>query len=181
MKLRFRHHLPALFLTLGLLATQGTAFANEAAPLAADPVVEQRMVEISEELRCLVCQNESLAGSRAELAQDLRREIRGMIKAGKSNEDIMTFMVDRYGDYVRYRPPMKATTWLLWFGPFLLLLGGLITLIVYLRGRNSNSLIAAEAHLTEDEQRAAAALLASEPSETLERPETPSDKSTSHS
>lgn len=172
MKLRFRHHLPALFLTLGLLTAQGAALANEAAPLAADPVVEQRMVEISEELRCLVCQNESLAGSRAELAQDLRREIRGMIKAGKSNEDIMTFMVDRYGDYVRYRPPMKATTWLLWFGPFLLLLGGLITLIVYLRGRNSNSLIAAEAQLTEDEQRAATALLASE---------TPSDKNTSHS
>ncbi len=160
MKARFHHTLTALLLTLGVLFAQGNAWANEATPLAADPVVEQRMVEISEELRCLVCQNESLAGSRAELAQDLRREIRGMIKAGKSNEEIMTFMVDRYGDYVRYRPPVKATTWLLWFGPFLLLLGGLMTLIVVLRRRDSSALIAAEAQLTEDEQRAAAALLA---------------------
>lgn len=160
MNLRFWHPLTALFLALGLLAAQGNLLANEAVPLAVDPAVEQRMVEISEELRCLVCQNESLAGSRAELAQDLRREIRDMIKAGKSNDDIMTFMVDRYGDYVRYRPPMKATTWLLWFGPFLLLLGGLVTLVVYLRRRNDNTLVAVEAQLTEDEQRQAAALLA---------------------
>ncbi len=173
MKLRFWHQLTTLFLTLGLFAALGNAVANEAAPLAADPVVEQRMVEISEELRCLVCQNESLAGSRAELAQDLRREIRGMIKAGKSNEDIMTFMVDRYGDYVRYRPPMKATTWLLWFGPFLLLLSGLVTLIVVLRRRNSDALVVAEAQLTEDEQRVAAALLAIA--------ESPSEKNTNHS
>jgi len=173
MKGRFQHSLAVLLAAWALLAMQGYALANEAAPLAADPVVEQRMVEISEELRCLVCQNESLAGSRAELAQDLRREIRGMIKAGKSNEDIMTFMVDRYGDYVRYRPPMKATTWLLWFGPFLLLLSGLVTLIMVLRRRNSDALVVAEAQLTEDEQRAAAALLAIA--------ESPSEKNTNHS
>ncbi|MBP9712626.1 MAG: cytochrome c-type biogenesis protein CcmH [Sterolibacterium sp.] len=162
MKRRFQHHLAVLFLALGLLTAQGNLLANEATPLAADPIVEQRMVAISEELRCLVCQNESLAGSRAELAQDLRREIRDMIKAGKSNDDIMTFMVDRYGDYVRYRPPMKATTWVLWFGPFLLLLGGLIALIAYLRQRSGNAIVTAEACLTDDERRAAEALLNTE-------------------
>ena len=102
-----------------------SAFANEAAPLAEDPVVEKRLIAISEELRCLVCQNESLAGSRADLAMDLRREIRTLIRDGKSDAQIMEFMVNRYGDFVRYRPPVKPVTWLLWFGPFVLLLGAL--------------------------------------------------------
>lgn len=101
------------------------ALANEAAPLAEDPVVEKRLIGISEELRCLVCQNESLAGSRADLAMDLRREIRTLIRQGKSDAEIMDFMVNRYGDFVRYRPPVKPVTWLLWFGPFVLLLGAL--------------------------------------------------------
>ena len=101
------------------------AFANEATPLAEDPVVEKRLIAISEELRCLVCQNESLAGSRADLANDLRREIRTLIRENKSDAEIMDFMVNRYGDFVRYRPPVKPVTWLLWFGPFLLLLGAL--------------------------------------------------------
>jgi cytochrome c-type biogenesis protein CcmH len=113
-----------------------SALAKEAAPLAQDEVVEQRMVAISEELRCLVCQNESLAGSRADLAQDLRREIRELIKAGKSDREIMDYMVGRYGDFVRYRPPVKSTTWLLWFGPFVLLLIALAVLVNYLRLRN---------------------------------------------
>ena len=78
--------------------------AKEAAPLAQDEAAEKRLVEISSELRCLVCQNESLAGSNAELAQDLRREIRTMIQDGKSDGEIMNFMVSRYGDFVRYRP-----------------------------------------------------------------------------
>jgi len=105
------------------------AGANEATPLAEDPVLEQRMIGISEELRCLVCQNESLAGSRADLAQDLRREIRTLIKAGKTDAEIMDFMVSRYGDFVRYRPPVKPVTWMLWFGPFLLLIGALVGLM----------------------------------------------------
>jgi cytochrome c-type biogenesis protein CcmH/NrfF len=88
--------------------------------MAADVEIEKRMVAISEELRCLVCQNESLAGSHAELAQDLRREIRKMIAEGKSDKEILDFMVGRYGDFVRYSPPVKPTTWLLWGGPFLL-------------------------------------------------------------
>ena len=110
--------------------------AKEAAPLAQDEAVEKRMVDISSELRCLVCQNESLSGSHAELANDLRREIRTLISDGKSDNEIMDFMVSRYGDFVRYRPPLKGTTLLLWFGPVLLFIGGLAALILYLRRRN---------------------------------------------
>lgn len=109
------------------------AHASEAPPLAEDPVVEKRMVAISEELRCLVCQNESLAGSRADLALDLKREIRTLIKAGKTDAEIMDFMVSRYGDFVRYRPPVNPVTWLLWFGPFLLLLGAVFVLVRMVR------------------------------------------------
>lgn len=133
------------------------AQANEAAPLAEDAVVEKRLVSISEELRCLVCQNESLAGSRAELAQDLRREIRTMIKEGKSDDDIMKFMVDRYGDFVRYRPPMNATTALLWFGPFLLMVLAVFGLIVHLRSRNQH--IRSTTDLSAEERLTAARLL----------------------
>ena len=112
------------------------AVAKEAAPLAADEVTEKRMVAISSELRCLVCQNESLAGSQADLANDLRREIRELIRAGKSDSEIMDFMVDRYGDFVRYRPPLKAATLFLWFGPPLFLAIGLIVFVRYLRRRD---------------------------------------------
>lgn len=124
-----------------LLALQMTtsSFAGEAAPLAEDPVVEQRLIAISEELRCLVCQNESLAGSRADLAQDLRREIRTLIKEKKSDAEIMDFMVSRYGDFVRYRPPVKPMTWLLWFGPFLLLIGALVVLVRMVRRSQHNT------------------------------------------
>jgi cytochrome c-type biogenesis protein CcmH len=114
-----------------------SSYAGEAAPLAEDPVVEQRLISISEELRCLVCQNESLAGSRADLALDLRRELRTLIKAGKSDAEIMEFMVSRYGDFVRYRPPVKPLTWLLWFGPFLLLIGAGVVLVRMVRGSQS--------------------------------------------
>ncbi|MDP2825679.1 MAG: cytochrome c-type biogenesis protein CcmH [Sulfuritalea sp.] len=134
----------------------GVAMAKEAAPMAADLEVEKRMVAISEELRCLVCQNESLSGSHAELAQDLRREIRKMIADGKSDKEILDFMVDRYGDFVRYRPPMKPTTWLLWGGPFLLLAGGVAALITFLRRRAKDS---AAPVLSEEDRRRAAALL----------------------
>jgi cytochrome c-type biogenesis protein CcmH len=111
--------------------------AKEAAPLAQDEAIEKRMVDISSELRCLVCQNESLSGSHAELANDLRREIRTLIKDGKSDSEIMDFMTNRYGDFVRYRPPLKGTTLLLWFGPVLLFVGGLAGLVLYLRRRNN--------------------------------------------
>lgn len=110
-----------------------TAHASEAPPLADDPVTEKRMVSISEELRCLVCQNESLAGSRADLAMDLKREIRTLIQSGKSDTEIMDFMVSRYGDFVRYRPPVNPVTWLLWFGPFVLLVGAVFVLVRMVR------------------------------------------------
>ena len=133
-----------------------TAQAKEAAPLAVDEAVEKRMVAISDELRCLVCQNESLSGSHAELANDLRREIRTLIKDGKSDAEIMDFMVARYGDFVRYRPPLKGTTLFLWFGPLALLLVGLFALIRYLRRRNDGI---SDAPLNAQEQERADALL----------------------
>jgi cytochrome c-type biogenesis protein CcmH len=111
---------------------------KEAAPLAQDTIVEKRLNEISEEMRCLVCQNESLAGSRSELALDLRREIRTLIKEGKSNQEIRDFMVSRYGDFVLYRPPVKSTTLLLWIGPFVLMVGGFFALMVALKRRRKN-------------------------------------------
>jgi len=126
------------FSTLFMLSV-GTAIANEAAPLAEDPVTEQRLISISEEMRCLVCQNESLAGSRSDLANDLRREIRILIKEGKSDDQIRSFMVERYGDFVLYRPPVKPVTWLLWIGPFVILGAGIAGLLMYLRRRNNSA------------------------------------------
>jgi cytochrome c-type biogenesis protein CcmH len=116
----------------------GNAFAKDAAPLADDPITEQRLISISEEMRCLVCQNESLAGSRSDLANDLRREIRILIKEGKSDDQIRSFMVERYGDFVLYRPPVKPLTWLLWIGPFVILGLGIAGLLMYLRRRDSS-------------------------------------------
>jgi cytochrome c-type biogenesis protein CcmH len=147
-----RAWLVLLLLTFAAL----TAHAKEAAPLAQDEAVEKRLVDISSELRCLVCQNESLSGSRAELANDLRREIRAMIKDGKSDKEIMDFMVDRYGDFVRYRPPLKASTLLLWFGPGLFMVGGLGGLVLYLRRRNK---AIKDVPLSAEEQRQADRLL----------------------
>lgn len=123
------------------LVTAGAASAAEAQPLAQNPVVEKRLNAISENLRCLVCQNESLAGSRAELAEDLRREVRHLIEAGKSDKEIIDFLVSRYGDYVLYDPPFKSTTLFLWVGPFVLLAGGLIGLVVFLRRRSRQGLV----------------------------------------
>jgi cytochrome c-type biogenesis protein CcmH len=125
-------------LLMALLVFASMAQAREAAPLAEDPVLEARLNKLAEELRCLVCQNESLAGSRADLAQDLRREVREKMRQGMSDEEIKTYLVQRYGDFVLYRPPVKSTTWLLWFGPFLLLGGGLVGFVYFLkRGRKT--------------------------------------------
>ena len=143
-----------LFALLG--GSAGAVYAGEAQPLAENPVTEKRLLEISTELRCLVCQNESLAGSHAELANDLRREIRTLISDGKSDDEIMEFMVSRYGDFVRYRPPLKGTTLLLWFGPGLLFIVALVALLRYLRRRD---LAIKDTALSADEQRQADALL----------------------
>lgn len=127
-----------IFLATLIALSLGSVFAKDAAPLADDPVTEQRLISISEEMRCLVCQNESLAGSRSDLANDLRREIRILISEGKSDDQIRSFMVERYGDFVLYRPPVKPVTWLLWIGPFVILGIGIAGLLVYLRRRNSS-------------------------------------------
>ena len=124
----------AAFIVLNI----GSVCAKDAAPLADDPVTEQRLISISEEMRCLVCQNESLAGSRSDLANDLRREIRVLISGGKTDDQIRSFMVERYGDFVLYRPPVKPLTWLLWIGPFVILGIGIVGLLMYLRRRNSS-------------------------------------------
>lgn len=142
---------------LGALGAIGGAWADEAKPLAEDPVLEARLIAISEELRCLVCQNESLAGSRADLANDLRREIRDLIQQGKSDKEIMDFMVGRYGDFVRYRPPVKPTTWLLWAGPFVFLAVGVAALIGFLRKRGRQTVARP---LTDADRRRAEDLLA---------------------
>ncbi len=145
-----------LIFALICLAACSLGFAREAAPLAQDEAVEKRMVVISEELRCLVCQNESLAASRADLAQDLRREIREQIGQGRSDQEILDFMVGRYGDFVRYRPPLKGTTLFLWFGPFLLLAAGVAALVLYLRRRGKRVV---ETGLSAEEQQKVDALL----------------------
>lgn len=133
------------------------AMAAEATDLAQDPVAEKRLNEISEELRCLVCQNESIAGSRADLAVDLRREIRTMIREGKSDAQILEFMVERYGDFVLYRPPVKPVTWALWFGPGILLL--LAGYGVWRLVRRKPESATVETPLTEAQQARARALL----------------------
>jgi cytochrome c-type biogenesis protein CcmH len=109
--------------------------AEEARPLADNPQVEARLKTLAVELRCLVCQNQTLADSNAPLAEDLRREVREMITKGMSDREIIDFLVQRYGDFVLYRPPWKATTTLLWLGPFLLLIAGATALVLALRSR----------------------------------------------
>ena len=120
---------------LALAVLAGPAAANEAVPTLNDPVVAKREVELAKQLRCLVCQNETIADSRAGLAVDLRNKLREQMAAGKSDAEIIAFMTERYGDFVLYRPPLKATTVLLWVGPFLLLALGILIGWRVVRGR----------------------------------------------
>ncbi len=119
------------------VASSSLAAGREAPLMAEDPKLEARLVDISQELRCLVCQNESLASSHAELADDLRREVRELIRSGKSDQEIKDFLVARYGDFVLYRPEVKPLTWVLWFGPFLLFGVAALFLGMYLRQRRT--------------------------------------------
>jgi cytochrome c-type biogenesis protein CcmH len=144
-------------LVVVLVALAPTVVAKEAAPAAADPVMERRAMDLAGVLRCLVCQNQTIADSNADLAVDLRNQIREQLKAGKTNDQIIEFMVARYGDFVLYRPPFKATTVLLWAGPFVLLL---LALIVFVRSLVRRRKQIAEATLSEQERARAAALLA---------------------
>ena len=124
-----------LCFTLALLAA--SLQAKDAPAVAADPVLEKRVLDLSSELRCLVCQNQTIADSHAELAIDLKNQVREKLSEGMSDKDVIAFMVQRYGDFVLYRPPVKSTTWLLWFGPFLLLFGGLVVLGLKLARRRT--------------------------------------------
>lgn len=129
--------LSALMFT-GLLALfAAPAFAADAVPTEKDPVKESRTVKLTEELRCLVCQNQSIAESNAELAVDLRRQVREQVAAGRTDQEIVDYMVARYGDFVLYRPPVRATTVLLWAGPALLLVLGFVVLYRILRQRRA--------------------------------------------
>lgn len=125
----------ALLLWACALALSAPLAAKEAPPTAADPALEARVMAIAEELRCLVCQNETIAASHADLAVDLRKQIALKLQAGQSKQEIVDFMVARYGDFVLYRPALNARTLLLWFGPFLLLLVALSVLILNIRRR----------------------------------------------
>lgn len=125
----------AALLLIIVSAVASSAVAKDAVPLAEDPKLEERVMAVSKELRCLVCQNETLADSRADLAVDLRNQIREQMKAGKSDEEVIAFVTARYGDFVLYRPPIRPSTYLLWFGPFVLLLAGLVFLFRFVKQR----------------------------------------------
>jgi cytochrome c-type biogenesis protein CcmH len=144
---------------LVLLVAPFVASAREAPPVGQDPAVEQRMMVLAQELRCLVCQNQTLADSQADLAVDLRQEIRELMLKGQSDEQIKRYLVARYGDFVLYRPPMKSTTWLLWFGPALLLVAGLTALYTVLLRRRR---LVADEPLNPDQEKRALALLSEE-------------------
>ena len=144
-----------------LATTVSWAFAKEAVPAAADPALEQRVMTLASELRCLVCQNQTLADSNAPLAEDLRNQVREKMRQGASDSEIVDYMVARYGDFVLYRPPLKLTTLLLWFGPLLLLASGFAVLLRrVLRRRPAQDL-----EITASERRRAAELLAGNESE----------------
>jgi cytochrome c-type biogenesis protein CcmH len=125
----------ALMIALVLTTMFGVAQAKDAAPAAADPVLEARMQRIAIELRCLVCQNQTIADSPAGLSDDLRREIREQLLRGATDQQVVQYMTDRYGDFIRYRPPVKGSTMALWIGPAVLLVLGVAVLVIALRRR----------------------------------------------
>ena len=145
-------------LLLCLLSSIATAQVQERDRPSDDPVIEQRLAKLSHELRCLQCRNQTLAESPAGLAEDLRREIRVQIRAGKSDQEIVAFLTQRYGDFILYKPRVTARTYLLWFGPFILLLAGLSLLFIYIRQRRDSI---TEQPISEDDRRRAEELLAS--------------------
>lgn len=144
MKSRLTFSLLAVFLLLQSL----NVWSQDARPMETDAVVEVQVQRLSEQLRCLVCQNQTLADSHAELAQDLKQEIREMAAKGMEDQAIIDYLVERYGDFVRYRPPLKSTTALLWLGPFVLLIAGGFGLFITLRKREK---LAVDAPLNENE------------------------------
>ncbi len=148
---------PILGLIMAMLLLAALALsAQEAQPLQANAAVEAQVQRLSTQLRCLVCQNQTLADSHAELAQDLQQEIREMAAKGMTDQAIIDYLVARYGDFVRYKPPLNKTTSLLWLGPFALLFAAAIALLVMLRRRQAMSV---EAPLSAAEARRVSELL----------------------
>ena len=152
-----RLRLLALML-LCLLSAAAMAQVQEEERPSDDPVIEQRLAKLSHELRCLQCQNQTLADSPSGLAADMRREIREQMKAGKSDKEVVAFLTERYGQFILYRPQVTPVTYLLWFGPFLLLLAGLALLFRYIKQRRD---LIAEKPLTAEERRRAEEILRS--------------------
>ena len=150
-------------LALLLLLFAASVSAKEAAPAAADPALEKRVMALAEQLRCLVCQNQTLADSNAPLAEDLRNQVREKMRLGASDSEIVDYMVARYGDFVLYRPPFKLTTVLLWFGPLLLLAAGFVVLLRRILRRPP----AQDPEMTVSERKRAAELLAGSEAERL--------------
>lgn len=145
-------------LLLCLLASFAMAQVKTEDQPSDDPVIEQRLAKLSHELRCLQCQNQTLADSPSDLAADLRREIRAQMKAGKSDQEVIAFLTQRYGQFILYRPRVSPLTYLLWFGPFALLLGGLFVLFRYIKQRRDEI---TEQPLTAEDRRRAEEMLAS--------------------
>jgi len=148
----------AVLFLLCLLPLAAIAQVQEEEKSSGDPVIEARLAKLSHELRCLQCQNQTLADSPAGLAADMRREIREQMKAGKSDQEIVAFLTDRYGQFILYKPRVTPVTYLLWFGPFVLLLAGLAVLFRYIKSRRDTI---AEKPLTNEERRRAEELLRS--------------------
>jgi cytochrome c-type biogenesis protein CcmH len=144
-----------------LLFGMVAAPAQQAVPMSEDPVLEAEVMRIAHELRCLVCQNETIAASHADLAVDLRGQIRAQLREGRSEREILDYMVERYGDFVLYRPPVKPTTWLLWGGPFVLLVAMALWMRQTLRRRRQEA-AAASAPLSDEDRHRARVLLGSE-------------------
>lgn len=147
-------YLVLIFLSIVL----SPSYASDAPFASSDPLLEKRVMAVAEELRCLVCQNQTIADSHAELAIDLKNQVREMLVKGKSEEEIKRYMVERYGDFVLYRPQVRSTTWILWAGPFVLLLAGLCFLVVRIQNR-SRKLIEAGDGLSHEGRARAEALL----------------------
>ena len=133
------------------------AYGGEGVPTVDDPVLEKRVMALSEKLRCLVCQNQTIADSHAELAIDLKNQVREKMQQGKSDQEILDYMVERYGDFVLFLPQVKSNTWLLWFGPFILLGLGLVLLMIKLKQRRK--LIKQEPVLSDEDHARAASML----------------------
>ncbi len=145
--MRFKQYLVVLILVL-LQSYTIFVVAKEAVPMSADPEMEKTVNKISSELRCLVCQNQTIADSHAELAVDLKNQVREMVASGKTEDDIVAYMVQRYGDFVRYRPPVNQATILLWVGPFLLMAAGIVLLYFNLKKRRT---VIVDAPLSDEE------------------------------